>query len=279
MNKFKKAVLAGFGVGIIFALSFLLAQVMTSLTTLAQRPTAQPGGTLWCGTDTIWCARYSGAAWQGFGPIFHMYEPPLTSWSNDNGGTFDTTNGYPYFSVDKKGATAIAMEYRTAPATPYTCWALILHDLSGAPPGTSGTGNTAGVGIGFRQSTTGKIISLLTQGIAANPGIAITKWTNSATDVANYAGYNPAVVGGDSLEFVFRNPIWLGMTDNGTNLIYYWSLDGPNHPKQFDSRARGDFMTVSGGVTGPDQVGIINYANGNAVEAAVPSWACQATFP
>ena len=265
MNKFKKAALSGLGLGVVFALCFLLAQVST-FSTLAQRPTAQPGGTWWCGSDALWCARYTGAAWAAFGPVFPLTEPPLTGWSNDNGGTFDVTNGYPFFDANSLAtAVQIRAEYRTAPTAPYTCWALIYHSL-----GATYATNTSAWGMAFRDGT-GKLISqTMYSDVPNNNGLWIERWNSSTSHNSDQTFF--ASTGSQYLILASRNPFWMFIEDDNTNLNFGYALDGPlsTHRVQVSAQGRLAFMG-----SGPTQVALVAKPTNAEQLMAVPSWSCK----
>jgi hypothetical protein len=256
--------LRGFVASLACAAGFLIGQVSLS-TGFAQIPTNTVGGRLLFFTDALFGMRDNGdGSYHVFGPIFKLDLPPLTGWTVDNTGTFDTTNGYPYLSAGAKNATQIVGVYRTAPTAPYTCRALIYHDI--AQGGLAGP--PTGYGMGFRDGT-GKWVTILnTQNVnyAGDPVMQSDKWTTAASYSANYKTVGPWQSGPD---VVFRNPIWMWIKDDSTNVSFGTSLD-KNHLITFDARSRTDFLT-----SGPTQVGFFAYSNGGGVELAISSWSCQ----
>ena len=206
----------------------------------------------------------------GLATIAPWTQPPLTGWTNDHSGSFDTTNGYPYISIPNLAATAIGFEYRTAPAAPYTCTALVYWDSSGLPPGTAALGGTATnneIGVGFRDGT-GKIEPFWINTFASNSfGLGIDRWTNSTTygsspKASSYTAFQPSGLSN------MRNPFWFQWADNNTNLVYSWSVDG-NHWRQFYTEARAAFFG-----SGPTQVGFGAFTGAGDAVLAVVSWSC-----
>ncbi len=268
----KKALIRGVLIGVIFGFAFIVAQVAT-YSTLAQVPTASPGGALNLFSDFLGLAYNvdSAGTRQWVGPVFPMSKPPLTAWSNDHAGTFDTTYGYPYLAVPKLNAQALGFEYRTAPGAPYVCAALIYWDASGLPPGTatgSTTDTTSSVWVGFRDGT-GKLITFGLDTIGSTQfGMEDDKWTNSTTYSANYKALNFTNFQPGGIT-ALRNPVWLQWADDNTNLNFSWSIDG-NHWRLFDSRLRADFFG-----SGPTQVGFGSQAQAADVALAVPSFVCK----
>lgn len=209
----------------------------------------------------------NGGAWDYLYQGRKVTRPPSTGWSWDNqaGGTIDSTNGYEYLSVpDQANSTEITARYRTAPATPYTVKMLLRHDISGAPPGASGSAIAVGYGMVFRDAAA-KLITLQMLRGSSLPEISTIKWTNSTTVSAAYVTYGPNVASPSTLDTVLRNDAWLAISDTGTNLVFYWSIEGL-HWKQFDTQTRTDFFAA-----GPDAYGFIGYAKDSAVEVALIS--------
>jgi len=203
----------------------------------------------------------------------HQAYPTTAGWTVGNGGTLDTTYGYPYFSAPNLAAVAISDVYLTAPAAPYVCTAMFVHDVSTAQPGSATTNPIVGYGMLFRDGT-GKIVSFQvgtdTAATTANEAqIATFKWTTDTSFSAAYQSYEAASGNFAGLDFILRTPIWMRIGDDNTNLNFYWSIDG-NHWKLFDSRSRTNFFG-----SGPTQVGFLAYARAGSIEMAVPSWNCQ----
>lgn len=198
--------------------------------------------------------------------------PPSTGWSWDNQTTsaIDSTNGHEYLVVVRSGvANNLTLRYRTAPATPYTIKVALLHDYSGAPPGASGDGDaTSALGVLFRDSA-GKIITF-DIGYSTTTGALIrtVKWTNSTTLSAATVTYSASTATPGNLgRFAYGQPQWFAISDDATDLKFYWSIDGL-HWKLFDSRARGDFFT---GGPGPNAYGFGAFNSTNNSEMALIS--------
>ena len=65
----------------------------------------------------------------------------------------------------------------------------------------------------------------------------------------------------------FRNPIWLQVSDDGTNIIFRYRLSAADNWVVFDSQIRTNFMG-----SGPTQIGFGAYVNGNAARVSCFSW-------
>ncbi len=217
--------------------------------------------------DGVYEVVRSGGAWKYLYRGQKAFRPPSADWSWDNqaSSTVDHTNGYPYLSTPKSSSVSLSAYYRTAPAAPYTIKALLKHDLSGAPPGTSGAGVNSGYGLAFRDSA-GKLIDLRFSFASDGLSLSTNKWTNATTYSAGYTSYASAVGNaGSPWDLVLRQEHWLAISNDDTDLKFYWSIDG-RHWKLFDSHAKNNFFA-----TAPNAYGLIAYANGNAVELAAVS--------
>lgn len=198
------------------------------------------------------------AAGGGGGIPFYitLSAPPTTGWSwdNQNGATeTDLTGsdrGLHLYNTTQTTPEVISVRYRTAPATPYTFTAGLL-------PFSWFTAKQQ-YGICFRESATGKIVTLCNSPVAGNPNLLYGKWTNSTTFSANYA----------TVDWEPMFPIqWFRGEDDGTNLNWYISATGGEWTKLASpfSQLRGNFFT-----TGPDQIGYYIYPdNTQSAEAGV----------
>ena len=175
------------------------------------------------------------------GPLFPITPPgPVSGWTWDNQGTSTTDESKGGIKITPPtAANQLRMLYKTAPATPWTFVCGFMH--SGKIHASTAAG------IGFRQNSTGAIVGILCQ---TNGTIIYTKWTNATTFSANYAS------DGLGLAYGMALPKWYYITDNGTNRLMGYIVDGPNGLKvQRHSIGRTDFLTA-------DQYGlIVNDAN------------------
>jgi len=198
----------------------------------------------------------SGSAGAGsFFGIKSFSAPPSAGWSWDNQGasTIDSSSGYEYLIAASPGAAdQLRVRYRTAPATPYTIKAFFFH-------GNTGISN-AGYFLGFRDSG-GKYVILTFNWNSGTVQVAYQKWTSATAVSANYTSSTT----GNTTIFT-RQPAYVEISDDGTNIIGRFSIDGGNHVIQFDSRLRGDFLT-----TGPNAYAWGTYVNGNVQHVALVS--------
>jgi hypothetical protein len=206
----------------------------TGITTAAEasKQAAAKAGRLFLPSDGFYIERDTGSAWAPWGPIYPMVAPPTSSWSWDNQGsaTVTTTNGGITMFAPASGTTETHVYYRTAPSTPYTITAALLW------------AHTVPVdfhqyGICFRQSSTGKL-NTFTLGRNGAPFIIYSrKWTTTTSFSADYTSYT-----------IYPNNLYfLRITDNGTNRILDWSMNGQTWVT-LQTIGRTDFLTA-------DQVG------------------------
>lgn len=239
----------------------------------ASLPATCSTGDIYRTSDSLYTFQCTAAnTWTAFYRDYKVVVPPTSSWSWDNQSTAtqSASHGYQYFSFPKTGTAAISLYYRTAPSTPYTVKAVFRHDISGAPPGAAPASAAGRYMLAFRDSG-GKIIEYGV-GLTTSAATAITtfKWTNSTTASAAYVNYtNPG--GAYVPDFASRPETHLAITDDGTNLKFWWSIDGFTW-NLFDSRGRTDFMG-----SGPNAIAVGGYPNGTQVEAVLLSWEVTAS--
>ena len=114
-------------------------------------------------------------------------------------------------------------------------------------PGTFGNGQS-GYGLAFRDGT-GKLSAAYFY-IGSSAQKFVENWTNPTTFSAGLQ-YVSAPNSDFAHEFN-RNPMWLGLQDDGTSLKFLWALD-KNHPRVLYTATRTSFFT-----SGPTQVAIIS---------------------
>jgi|SRR5690349_1905637 len=178
------------------------------------------------------------------------------SWVNQGGAVLQQGSKMVRLALDSEASEQTRGLFTSAPgSTPYTITALTY-------PGILNTSGLCGVGIGFRESSTSKLGYILYTGNAggAGPKMHVRKNTNETTNSASAtsnAFLAPCVPG-----------IWLQITDNGTNVIYKYSMNG-EHYVTLLSETRGTHFT-----TAPNQVGIIiqNFGAGINISGSIASW-------
>jgi hypothetical protein len=197
--------------------------------------------------------------------------PPSAGWTWEEQGasTVDSTYGFEYLYLPKAGADVVRNRNRAAPATPYTLKAGLLFDTNTCNLATR-TNNNAFMGIGFRESGTGRLIAIEAGGVSSTGHFAWRKWNSATSASSTY------VVIEDGTVILYERPVilWLAIRDDGTNLTPYASIDGV-HWQAFDiARARNDFFT-----TGPDQLLFGGYTSGADQCVSLIHWELQAGAP
>jgi len=188
-------------------------------------PPASPNeGDLWLPTDSYYTFRYDGAAWVPY----HQGRPMVLpvdgdfAWVNETGVTKTTDGGTITLAFTTAGADNLRLRAKAAPSTPYTITAALLQN---------GPTESWAVGyLGWRQSSDGKLALIVfgadrIAGINYNSPTSYAAWLTSRGQM----GLLPL--------------IWYRITDDGTNRIMSYSLDG-YHFYILDTRGRTDFMTA-----------------------------------
>ncbi len=194
----------------------------------ASRPAASNDGDLFLPSDGYSIERDTGAAWVPWGPLFPLTAPidANYSWINQGGASVVTTNGGIALLVPANASSNLRIRTKSAPSTPYTITACFIQRVLGA--------NFHTVGLGFRESSSGKVAAIALQFNSAF-GVGVHKWTNATTFSASYLANIPVHTG---------NLIWFQISDNGTNRISRWSMDGQNW-LDMHSVGRTDFLTAN----------------------------------
>lgn len=191
----------------------------------ANRPSEPKNGFLYFCTDScIWLQYRRGTGYVSMNHMFPCTEPPTTGWSWVNQGTasVDSSSGVLRLSKTNSGTTTDVSAYvRSVPATPYTITVGLMVNYPYK--------NFLSGGLVWRQSSDGKLVTIEFRDL----GIQVFKFTNPTTYSASYA-----------YQVLPQYPMWLQITDNGTNRIIRYSEDGFNF-RQVHSVSRTDFLTAN----------------------------------
>lgn len=222
--------------------------------TVAARPSAARAGRTYLPSDSVYLERDTGSAWGVWGPLYPLKEPVPGdfAWVNQGSSTLETTYGGMHMVGASAGGENWRLQTKTAPSTPYTltCALLPLPDYAGSNQGYE-------IGIGFRESSSGKLHLVFLYFVGAMH-LYTTKYTNPTTFSAHYTNLNNVLALG-------TQPLWLQISDNGTNRICRFGNDG-RHWIQLHSIGRTDFLTADHLVWGVN-------ANGSAPQCWLISWA------
>jgi len=161
------------------------------------------------------------------------------TWVNQDDTTIDTDHNsiYLYDPPKTGGSIDLAILKKTAPSTPYTITACILLNMDQA--------NYHQAGLCWRQSSDGKLVVFAPTYLNAYYYFALNTCSSPTTAVGDYA---------TSTFNIGHMPIWLQISDDGTNRICRFSHDGL-HFTNYHSIDRTNYLTA-------DEVGIcINSRN------------------
>lgn len=185
------------------------------------------------------------------GSIFKLTTPPASgTWTNVSLGTsrFEIQrNGALFLSSALGGSPDFKVAARSAPATPYkitACIAPLLH------PGT----NSSAVGIGWRDSSSGRLATWLIYAGSGSIRFAYNKYDSPTSFNSSYfdvAGF-------------FTPWLFMRLEDDGINRRIGYSTDGENF-LFFGSTSRTDFLT-------PNQVCIFTNPENVPAAMTVLSW-------
>ncbi len=201
----------------------------------ASPPAADAVGDLWLPTNAPYILRRNAADtdWVPYGPLYPMTLPVDGdfAWINQGGATVDATKGFIYLFM-AAGSTGqnLRIRKKSAPATPYTITAAFQCTSV-----TAGGASEVHLGIGFRQSSDGKLHTLTVDPFSTATRLWSTKWTSATVFSAQYTTL--------LLTEPLGQLLWYRIADNGTNRICSISRDGQNF-MTFHSIGRTDFLTA-----------------------------------
>lgn len=196
-------------------------------------PAAAINGRLYFPNDGVAVHRDTGAAWAAFGPIFPLTTPidSQFAWVNQGGASVIATSDYIHLSAPASGTANLRIRKKAAPTAPYKI------TMRFSPLFWVGAASAVSCGPLWRESSSGKLISMSYQWTGSTPGptvIGIYKWTNETTFSATYV----QITALHQQTFCFR------MEDDNTNRIFSYSTDGFNF-FTVHSVGRTDFITAN----------------------------------
>jgi hypothetical protein len=214
----------------------------TSSTAIGSEPGGPTTGDLDLYTNSFYTARWSGATWAPWGPMWAM-TPPVDgdyAWVNQGATTKSTTNGGVRLDFPAVASDNARLRVKTQPATPYTITAAFFIDQLPLENYFAG-------GLAFRESGTSKIVQW-TIGYTGQQ-IRVINWTNETS--FSSSAFNRDMAGIIALSSI----VWLRIANDGTTLSYSYSVDGYNF-RVLTTTLVGAFFT-----TAPNQVGFGGYVN------------------
>ena len=194
---------------------------------IADIPSPSNDGDLFLPNDGVHILRDTGAAWTPWGPLFPMVDPILGdfAWINQGAATVDDTYGGIFMTAPAVAGDQFRILKLATPSTPWTLTVALTPQLFKY--------NNNQCGIGYRQSSDGKLVSFTVAGNA--PELVINKWNSPTSWNSGYQSINWNPLGAPV--------IWLRLEDDGVDRIMSWSLNGAYWTEQH-SVGRTDFLTA-----------------------------------
>jgi hypothetical protein len=229
------------------------AAVVQTAAFASEPASGQVTGDLFLPSDSFYVERYGGSAWAPWGPIYPLTRPVSGdfAWINQGSASVVTTYGGVHLTcVADAGVHSLKIRKKSAPATPYTITAALLHNADWSQASTSL------FGLCFRQSSDGKLATLGIQMHSVGLYLPVSKFDSPTGLNSHYvAPSNPAGA---------RGLWWLRIADDGTNRKCSTSADGQNWI-QMHSVGRTDFLTA-------DEVGFWIAPHSQAQSITLLSW-------
>jgi len=200
--------------------------------------TATAGGRISQHSDSIFLKQDDGSTVRAYGPIWKLVEPLASNfgWVNQGTGAVHANNGGLFISEGTPGTSHnLRIQKQAAPSTPYTITTLGIPNW--------GSVHAVIAGIGFRESSTGKLstIHFLTYNSGQIGALEVSNW-NSPTS------FSSSPVFFDLKSCGYFDGVFLRITDDGTNVYREFSSNGFDfYPLHSSSRTA--FMS-----SGPNEV-------------------------
>jgi hypothetical protein len=220
--------------------------------TYANLSAAGTEGRLFLPSDGPYLLRDSGSVWDHFVSGFGKATVPAVadfSWVNQDTATANNTSG-PLNLFVTDGDSHNHLLVKSIPSVPYTVTILFRVNLD--------TGSATDVGVGWRQSSDGKMINV--RYIGSDSGFIISKWTDETAYSADYTSNS-----------LIRRVFYVGvgvlvqLIDDNSNRIVKVSGDGINW-QTMHTVGRADFLTA-------DQLLVYGRDNGSyGAGISVLSW-------
>lgn len=223
--------------------------------TYAALPAAGTAGNVYLPTDGVSELYDTGAAWAPWGPIWPLtpLDDSVFSWVNQGTSSTTSAKGYVYLLGQlPNGTIQLRGRTKSAPSTPYTITMGLIPLLNSQ--------SSFDLGLFFRASGAG---TLATIGVNSNQGSAsgessisiVSRYWNSATSIS--------ATNAQSFIQLGSSMVWLRITDNGTNRISSYSVDGYNFITLF-TVGRTSFLTA-------DQIGFFVFGNATSTTFNFPA--------
>jgi hypothetical protein len=227
-----------------------IAAVANKTGSYASRPAAGHAGSLYFPTDKPALCRDTGGAWEEWdmttGAKLTLPNSGSFSWVNQGGASITTTNGVDVLTTPT--GTNQVRGRSVAASNPMTVKARL-------SPSTFVGGNST---VGLFVSDGTKLVTWEAATTFGGNHMRTAKWTTVSSFSATYTNYSTLMYG--------ITPKWIGLTDNGTNLLFLLSDNGINWT-QVESRARLDFLASVSTVGW-----FTNNESGSTAECFLYSW-------
>lgn len=192
-----------------------------------------------------------------YGPIWKipLLDQSGWTWVNQGSATVDQAGGSVYLDTPAAAGTNLRVRKTTAPSTPYTLTTGIKRWFSIASSLTS----LMAAGLIVRESSTGEMSAIAIANFTfATANAPASIWAGNYNSATSAAG----AIGSERNSANIGDPVWLRITDNGTNLIFEASID-KIHWYQIASVGRTTHMAG-----GPDEIGIFITDQAGATQAS-----------
>lgn len=212
----------------------------------ANKPATEKQGILYLPTNSSQIYRDNGSNLRSWGPLFHFPDPVIDgdyAWINQSTSVIITANGPIILEAPASTGTSYRIRKKAAPSTPYTISVAIMMR-------PSGDGDTF-VGLIFRESSTGKLHAfVISNQTTGELHLQLHRFTDEVTYSSTQFDKGKPLIAPLPI-------VWLRIKDDGTNLTYFFSIDGQNWSDTILTESRTVHMAG-----GPNEVGFaLNHAN------------------
>jgi len=219
---------------------------ITQVGAVASIQASPKAGDTYLTTDTASALKaYAGNAWNNFGPLWKMVPPPASGWSWVNQGTATVSAAKDHIYLRDPGKAGDNLRCYTRSHT-----ASKVYIAGIIPFGSSASYH--GNGIYFRQSSSGKLVTLY---CTQTGDIDVYYWPSPSSAATGLATGQSWRAGTWS-----SCVIWLRIEDDNSNIKFAISNDGMNFEQTFSESRTAHFLS-----TGPDEVGIFTNSNNSKV--------------
>jgi len=224
-----------------------------TLTSFAGKPAASKAGRLQTYTDVPNAARDNGTTLVPFGPLYQFTDPTTVSfaWRNQGSATESVNGQSLYLLAPALAGDNIKGREIAQPSRPYTITICIVPHMAYA--------NFNAGGLYFTDNATGKIVNFV---FNATRTLQVNYYTNATT-------FSSTPI--SAQEMLITTPLWMRVTDDGTNFLFYWSSNGVNFHKFGASLGRTAFLAA------PSHVGYFAMSANGTWPAGVNLYSWQQT--